>query len=287
MTASELSKELDVSRATVNQHLDELKAMGAIEKIENEHFKRLKYYKKTIPMNPTVAKYVLVIAALVVVCALVIIFYRNGPVVAGGPETCTWVFKTNGNYTNLLSVAFAPYYYQNGTAQNGTSHIVAYPAVQISEVWIRDIMYRNMAVIVMSPPKLLYLPLIISHLTNQGLLFTAITLTELRDSDESANCTTSLTSYGANLSANQIANCERASKVSAYCQGATTLTCKGIPVSEIQNSIVDRHPFTELYFCPNKITYTAFNNSVSVLNFTAVNAIIDSGQLKTECKEII
>ena len=184
MTASELSKELDVSRATVNQHLDELKAMGAVEKIENEHFKRLKYYKKTIPMNPTVAKYVLVIAALVVVCALVIIFYRNGPVVAGGPETCTWVFKTNGNYTNLLSVAFAPYYYQNGTAQNGTSHIVAYPAVQIfgsldKGYYVSEYgCYSNVTT---------QTPVFTSNYfssNESGIAFTAITLTELRDSDE-------------------------------------------------------------------------------------------------------
>ncbi len=45
MTLAELSSELKLSKATVKQHLDELKSAGSIEEEDNSYFKRLKYYK--------------------------------------------------------------------------------------------------------------------------------------------------------------------------------------------------------------------------------------------------
>ena len=44
MTASELASELGLSTATIIQHMGELSRMGAVEKLENEHFRKLKYY---------------------------------------------------------------------------------------------------------------------------------------------------------------------------------------------------------------------------------------------------
>ncbi len=47
MTVTELSRELGLSTATVDQHMEELASMGLVAKQENEHFKKLKYYRLT------------------------------------------------------------------------------------------------------------------------------------------------------------------------------------------------------------------------------------------------
>lgn len=67
MTITELSNELDLSTATVSQHMEELQRMGAIEKIDNEHFRKLKYYRATTMATPILAKYAV---AVIVVLAL-------------------------------------------------------------------------------------------------------------------------------------------------------------------------------------------------------------------------
>ncbi len=61
MTISELSRELSLSTATVSQHMEELQKMGAVERVDNEHFKRLKYYKASQTPPVSMAKYVIVI----------------------------------------------------------------------------------------------------------------------------------------------------------------------------------------------------------------------------------
>ena len=75
MTISELSRELGLSSATVSQHMDELQQIGAIEKVDNEHFKKLKYYKTRETQNmPIAAKYVIGVI-VIVVAALAITLY--------------------------------------------------------------------------------------------------------------------------------------------------------------------------------------------------------------------
>ncbi len=69
MTAAELSRGLGLSSSTVSQHLEELRSMGAVEKTENEHFKKLKYYKiNEGSVRMETVKYVL--GALVVIAAI-------------------------------------------------------------------------------------------------------------------------------------------------------------------------------------------------------------------------
>ncbi|HUB92586.1 MAG TPA: ArsR family transcriptional regulator [Candidatus Saccharimonadales bacterium] len=47
-TLSDISRELDLAPSTVSQHLQELREMGAVSEVENEHIKKWKYYK----LNP-------------------------------------------------------------------------------------------------------------------------------------------------------------------------------------------------------------------------------------------
>ena len=56
-----MPQELSLSTATVSQHMEELQKMGAVERVDNEHFKRLKYYKASQTPPVSMAKYVIVI----------------------------------------------------------------------------------------------------------------------------------------------------------------------------------------------------------------------------------
>jgi DNA-binding transcriptional ArsR family regulator len=47
-TLSDISRELGLAPSTVSQHLQELKEMGAVKEVENEHIKKWKYYS----LNP-------------------------------------------------------------------------------------------------------------------------------------------------------------------------------------------------------------------------------------------
>jgi DNA-binding transcriptional ArsR family regulator len=75
MTITELSRELGLTTATISQHMDELQNTGAVEKIDSEHFKKLKYYRVAQPMNPSIAKYV--IGAIIVFALIVAILLHN------------------------------------------------------------------------------------------------------------------------------------------------------------------------------------------------------------------
>lgn len=108
MTISELSSELNLSTATVSQHITELQSSGAIEKINNEHFKKLKYYKATETASPVVARYVKYVIGVVILLALVsgIYFYQSGRNSALQPNTVktanttiasTTINNTSGN----------------------------------------------------------------------------------------------------------------------------------------------------------------------------------------------
>jgi DNA-binding transcriptional ArsR family regulator len=70
MTISELSAQLNLSSATVSQHINELVNSGAIEKVDNQYFKKLKYYRAKGTTSPVVARYVKYVVGAVIVLAL-------------------------------------------------------------------------------------------------------------------------------------------------------------------------------------------------------------------------
>ena len=77
MTVTELSQILGLSGPTIAQHISELQAMGAIEKMDNEHFKKLKFYKmKENPMfsSTTLSKLFLGIFVVVIIGILLYIY---------------------------------------------------------------------------------------------------------------------------------------------------------------------------------------------------------------------
>lgn len=124
MTISELSRELGLSSATVSQHMDELRSMGAIEKIDNEHFKKLKYYKRSEAMNMNIAKYV--IGVLVIVGALSALYLYAGHG-ATSPRATAAVPNATGpsvpyNNTNTTTNTVEP-------AVGGTSGALACPMI--------------------------------------------------------------------------------------------------------------------------------------------------------------
>ncbi len=53
-TMSEISSALDLAPSTVSQHLQELEYIGAIERVENEHIRKWKYYKVNPNFNRNV-----------------------------------------------------------------------------------------------------------------------------------------------------------------------------------------------------------------------------------------
>ncbi len=67
MTITELSKELGLSKATVSQHIDELTRVHAVEKVDSEYFKKLKYYKTTPNYSAMFAKAIGVVIVLGIV----------------------------------------------------------------------------------------------------------------------------------------------------------------------------------------------------------------------------
>ncbi len=78
MTVGEISKELGLSHATISQHISELQRAGAIEKIDNEHFKKLKYYKTDENSSTRFFKYVVGgVVLIVLISVLSGIIYLN------------------------------------------------------------------------------------------------------------------------------------------------------------------------------------------------------------------
>jgi DNA-binding transcriptional ArsR family regulator len=74
MTMTELSDELDLSNATVSQHLSELQSAGAVEKLENEHFRKLKYYRAKGEVASDIAKYAAAIGAIVIIASAIYLY---------------------------------------------------------------------------------------------------------------------------------------------------------------------------------------------------------------------
>lgn len=104
MTISGLSEALNLSTATVSQHIDELQNVGAIEKIENEHFKKLKYYRAVETTGPVAANYVKYIIGAVIVLALVSVLiysYHPNGISAPHPALAVTTVATTLNTTTV------------------------------------------------------------------------------------------------------------------------------------------------------------------------------------------
>ncbi len=82
MTVGEISESLGLSHATVSQHISELQKAGAVEKIDNEHFKKLKYYKAGDNSNTAFLKYA--IGAIIAIIILGSVIYLNYTSNTGG-----------------------------------------------------------------------------------------------------------------------------------------------------------------------------------------------------------
>ncbi len=99
MTITGLSASLNLSTATVSQHIDELSRAGAIERVENEHFRKLKYYRIRETESQVLAKNAkyLIAAAVVMVVALEFYFYGLTSTVPSPSSIPTMGVKANSN----------------------------------------------------------------------------------------------------------------------------------------------------------------------------------------------
>jgi DNA-binding transcriptional ArsR family regulator len=82
MTVTELGRELGLSTATIDQHMEELSGMGIVTKLENDHFKKLKYYrladmKNNNTGNPDmkIAKYIIGVIVILGIAGIVSYYY--------------------------------------------------------------------------------------------------------------------------------------------------------------------------------------------------------------------
>ena len=107
MTITELSKELGLSKATVSQHIDELTRVHAVEKVDSEYFKKLKYYKTTPNYSAMFAKAIGVVIVLGIV-AYAIYSYASIPLHS----------NTNNvsNKTGLITASVTTASYVNSSA---------------------------------------------------------------------------------------------------------------------------------------------------------------------------
>jgi DNA-binding transcriptional ArsR family regulator len=103
MTISGLSDELNLSTATISQHLDELQRMGAVEKVNNEYFKKLKYYKAKETVNPVIAKYITMIIVLLVAVSAVYLY--RGSIFGTSPNTGIPALANNSNNNTITTTA--------------------------------------------------------------------------------------------------------------------------------------------------------------------------------------
>ncbi len=144
MTVTELSEALNLAVPTVAQHIAELQDMGAIEKMDSEHFKKLKFYKVAENpsfMNTALAKLLLGILIIAIIGAAVYLYstyntnnqassvslyvgnsvsVRNvtillsGIVPINGVNTATFTISKNGMQTGTAVL---------GAGKNGTVNI--------------------------------------------------------------------------------------------------------------------------------------------------------------------
>ncbi len=114
MTISELSRELKLSTATVSQHMDELQRMGSIERVENRHFKKLKYYRITEHTSEArqqvmpMARYLAGVAVVIVVLAFMVAVYTPGLFKRSQSSPVTTTAPNSSAVPAITSTASAP-----------------------------------------------------------------------------------------------------------------------------------------------------------------------------------
>ena len=111
MTITELSKELRLSKATISQHVDELTRINAVEKIDSEYYKKLKYYKTT-PNHSAMLSRAIGVIIIIGIIAYAIIFYSANTAHQNGPSaynktTLTTAQVTTAAYFNASSNVIA------------------------------------------------------------------------------------------------------------------------------------------------------------------------------------
>jgi DNA-binding transcriptional ArsR family regulator len=102
MTITGLSETLGLSTATISQHMEELSRSGSVERVENEHFRKLKYYRIKSPERKVASNYnyVTYLVAAVLMSAAVLAFYLHGAVpVEAGPIVVSNPAPVQGNST--------------------------------------------------------------------------------------------------------------------------------------------------------------------------------------------
>lgn len=129
MTLTELSKELGLSKATVSQHIDELIRVHAVEKVNSEYFKKLKYYKTTPNYSAMFAKAIGVVIVLGIV-AYAIYSYTGSTSYPSVPNASSKTSLKN------VSVTTAPYV-------NSSANTVVTPG-QISSAYTCIFLNYNM-----------------------------------------------------------------------------------------------------------------------------------------------
>ncbi len=115
-TLTDISGELGLTLATVKQHLEELEAIGAVSKVENQHIRKWKYYRMNPNFNTStmsvvqqqtpIQKYPRYFIGLIVVVTALVVFYAaislNGQHVVASQQLQA------GNGTMLASISDAP-----------------------------------------------------------------------------------------------------------------------------------------------------------------------------------
>jgi DNA-binding MarR family transcriptional regulator len=131
MTITGLSSALGLSTATVSQHIEDLSRAGTIEKVENVHFRKLKYYRIKGAERKAISNYVTYLLAVVLVSAATLAFYLHGagPTVPGTspinggavPANSTISGIVPGQYGGALNKTLAPALPQNLSSVLNTS----------------------------------------------------------------------------------------------------------------------------------------------------------------------
>ncbi len=136
-TVTQLSKELGLSKATVSQHIAELRRMGEVIEDDNSHFRRIKYFrlssgstregKGIMPHWQTYAVIVAIVAAAIGGGTLAYYGSYNTPhmsVLPGGPQGAApgafacpvLLFYRTANYSDISTIV-------NGIAEGSPCYL--------------------------------------------------------------------------------------------------------------------------------------------------------------------
>ncbi len=119
MTLTQLSQELGLSTATVSQHMNDLAKTGSVEKIENKHFRKMKYYRAVHQDSMHLAKYALGAAIAVVFLGALLFYYQS--YTAQAPYATTTIIATQGTTSLPSGNASA----NSVSAQNSSAAVIS------------------------------------------------------------------------------------------------------------------------------------------------------------------